>query len=161
MFSLRRIEGSCPYVSSVQAGLYFPACTEPHGFYPVVGLISPQKGSLGPQNQRTGPYLLKRKVRSRLSKTIPRVRAPKFRLRPTPQPRRGQTNTQTNTQTNKHTRDQKPSPLRHLAPRTPALAHKENDRPFATPSLGYIYIYIYMCILVCARGKATDYFCRA
>ena len=107
----------------------------------MVSGIWPSPGPKNHQNQRIGPYFCYRKVASRRSKTIPQVRAPKFRLRPTPSDRRNRQPGPGQTHKQKHA-SPKPNPLRHLAPRTPALAHEENDRPFAPPSLGYIYIYI-------------------
>ena len=72
----------------------------------MVSGIWPSPGPKNHQNQRIGPYFCYRKVASRRSETIPQVRAPKFRLRPTPSDRRnrqpgpGQTDKHTNRQTN-------------------------------------------------------------
>ena len=84
----------------------------------MVSGIWPSPGPKNHQNQRIGPYFCYRKVASRRSETIPQVRAPKFRLRPTPSDRRNRQPGpgQTDRQTNKHTRDPKPGPLRQLMP---------------------------------------------
>ena len=103
----------------------------------MVSGIWPSPGPKNHQNQRIGPYFCYRKVASRRSETIPQVRAPKFRLRPTPsdkrnrQPGPGQTHRQTNKQTNRRGAGEQPlhgHVAAHPAPTN--TQDKEIDIPF-------------------------------